>query len=515
MKKIYEPFDLRVKKPIDKRFSVINLSDIDRPYEGLKVFQQSDNKFYDFINNQFIESNKSLNDAINLKVNKTDLPIKDVKKYGVIGDGVANDTTAIQTVLNLGGNIYFPSGTYLVDGLTLSANTTIIGDGDSSIIKLNNSKNTHVLQGSNINNIKISQIKIDGNRTNQTTGNGIHLVTLNNIILQNVTFTNIKVNGIEFYNNVTNGIIEDCRVSYCGGCGFHSTLGVNTINIRGGDYSYCDLSGILLINANGSIIEGVKVHHNTTGGETSNGLSIQSNDVVIKGCELHDNSNAGIYTTNDNISIVGNSSHHNLLGCDLYNGSRLRSNFVVMGNHFSYNTSKGHSAYWAEKITCVGNIIDNNGNGTVPDPGVDYDSCTKVTFSDNILYFNKTYGISIRSTLGTHISDSILIKDNDLNQNLTSAYYVDSSTSNYITIKDNYGYPTNVPMTSPSIPTSGSSVTNTSHRNVDVYIFSGTVTSVSINGSSTGIVTGRFTLKPAETIGLTYSVAPTWYWFIQ
>jgi hypothetical protein len=59
-----------------------------------------------------------------------------VKDYGAIGDGVADDTAAIQTAIGLGCSVYFPAGTYKVNGLKLKSNATYYGDGDSSVIKL-------------------------------------------------------------------------------------------------------------------------------------------------------------------------------------------------------------------------------------------------------------------------------------------------------------------------------------------------------------------------------------------
>lgn len=66
-----------------------------------------------------------------------------VKKYGAVGDGTTNDTTACQTALNAavaagGGIVYFPTGTYSVTGLTLtlgSAKVKVCGAGQSSVIK--------------------------------------------------------------------------------------------------------------------------------------------------------------------------------------------------------------------------------------------------------------------------------------------------------------------------------------------------------------------------------------------
>jgi len=52
-----------------------------------------------------------------------------VKDFGATGDGVTDDTTAIENAINSGTKIYFPSGTYIVDGLSISGdNKTFVGD---------------------------------------------------------------------------------------------------------------------------------------------------------------------------------------------------------------------------------------------------------------------------------------------------------------------------------------------------------------------------------------------------
>ena len=70
-----------------------------------------------------------------------------IKDFGAIGDGVADDTTAIQSawdwaISNGGGRIYAPSGTYLVTSaidITGANNVTFEGDGEQATIITTNS----------------------------------------------------------------------------------------------------------------------------------------------------------------------------------------------------------------------------------------------------------------------------------------------------------------------------------------------------------------------------------------
>ena len=60
-----------------------------------------------------------------------------VKDFGAVGDGVTNDTPALQAALTAaGGNaLYIPAGIYLVDALTVPADTCVYGDGIASTLK--------------------------------------------------------------------------------------------------------------------------------------------------------------------------------------------------------------------------------------------------------------------------------------------------------------------------------------------------------------------------------------------
>ena len=61
-----------------------------------------------------------------------------VKDFGAAGDGLTNDTTAIQNALAAHDAVYMPPGEYLITAtLTLTARKSLIGAGQRSVIKCN------------------------------------------------------------------------------------------------------------------------------------------------------------------------------------------------------------------------------------------------------------------------------------------------------------------------------------------------------------------------------------------
>lgn len=110
------------------------------PIEGNVGFNSTTNQIEIYKNGSWQASElyytQSGTGAIVKKVSDKVNELISVKDFGAIGDGVADDTAAIQNAINSNKSIYLPEGTYLVKSTLniLSHNTRLIGSGKNTII---------------------------------------------------------------------------------------------------------------------------------------------------------------------------------------------------------------------------------------------------------------------------------------------------------------------------------------------------------------------------------------------
>ena len=161
----------------------------------------------------------AVNRAINLKLAET----VSVKDFGATGDGTTDDTTAIQAAINamiLGGNIYFPPGTYKITSTLTKASSfvgpNLIGSGlDSCTLNYStiaaSSPCIQIVGGSGtLGSITIEGFKFIGN----STSTGIQICGQDGVIVNRCYFdTNLY--GIWFYNRDSSSFTEYCVAEYC------------------------------------------------------------------------------------------------------------------------------------------------------------------------------------------------------------------------------------------------------------------------------------------------------------
>lgn len=118
--------------------------------------------------------------------------VANVLEFGAKGDGVTDDTAALQAALSSAEkSIYIPAGTYITSTLTITAvNKLLFGPGT---LKLKAAANYPILQATSAHYLKITGITFDGNRASAGSGTfAVQLTTTNNAKFENVTFNNTR-----------------------------------------------------------------------------------------------------------------------------------------------------------------------------------------------------------------------------------------------------------------------------------------------------------------------------------
>ena len=155
-----------------------------------------------------------------------------VKDFGAVGDGVTDDTVAIQAALaaGAGGTVFFPEGTYIVDGslLQMQDGTTVIGYGATLKLAAGTYASTRYFLGTGTGityssgagrtvDVTVLGIKIDGNISNVTvTGSascyGINMYQVDGATIRDVTIKNLPGttgNGYGLAFSYSNDVIAD------------------------------------------------------------------------------------------------------------------------------------------------------------------------------------------------------------------------------------------------------------------------------------------------------------------
>lgn len=132
------------------------------------------------------------------------LNIISVLDYGAVGDGVTDDTMAIQTAFDNGGAIHFPSGLYFLDPTTMAAltygalnirkDTRITFDGGAKLtLETDGSYGTVVVCDTDAENVYVEGMVIEGDAF----ANAIAPTGLGGDYKRNIVFNNCHVKGVK------------------------------------------------------------------------------------------------------------------------------------------------------------------------------------------------------------------------------------------------------------------------------------------------------------------------------
>lgn len=429
-----------------------------------------------------------------------------VKDYGAVGDGVHDDTAAIQAALDVGGPIYFPPGTYLVSKtLTVTVNGTQIIGADQTVKWFNN--DTVVIQpaspftGSEVISVTADYVTVSGltiSRADTTLTIPAYIATGTGDSLYRVNVTNLG--GVE-WTGATRFVAEDVTVAYTG------TYGFNLQSATIGFLNRCNATP----NGNNS----GPVSYNLASSESVNISNSEANGTPDYALVMDSTNDSEFY------DFEGNGASTCQIWINGCNDIGFTRTYLDSGsNHWHIQNSTSIQIIGAY---CIGSngygvLLDGTGGAChgVHILGGTFDSASSSASVIEVQQTNYNHVI-----MGNRLNGGKYGID-DQNANAYGRQYIGNDIQNGVNYGSNVGgmvlalnqgYNPVGLLTAPSIPTSGTALTNPFPVTVQVIVTGGTVSNIAINGTDTGLTSGMVLLGPGQTITLTYSAAPAWTWF--
>lgn len=240
--------------------------------------------------------------------------MRNVKSHGAVGNGVADDTAAIQSAMTAGGTVVFPPGDYLVTGVTSGAATHIVGVGNARLITASDA----AILAVSASDVRIDNLRFagdgkgasyDGGKTGQ---DAISINAKYRTRITNCHFYTLGGSGI--YTTLTTSSRNGTLVT---GCVFDTCNRGITSGARG---EYMHVSNCEIVNGNyGVHVTGGNCLFgscNITSNKTNVYLGAGANDShgVFSGCNLN-------HATEYAVKTGAIANGESFVGCHIYDGS--------------------------------------------------------------------------------------------------------------------------------------------------------------------------------------------------
>ena len=293
--------------------------------------------------------------------------VVNVKDFGAVGDGIADDTAAIQASVNYGSSnskvVYISSGTYVSGKITVPSNIDIFGDGiESTTLFCKANTNATILNAANSDFVQISNIKFDYNTPNN---NGSPA-------------PGESQSGVGVRNNC---IVSECEFVGCVGAaiiGYGSNNEISNNRFNNGAYSApVNASCVALFGATG--LSRNVISQNIAIG-IANGFSVNNTGTVGEENKFINNYISGTFTTSLSTTIAG-----------AINAWKCKKTIISGNTAINCNAAGIRLIDGSQDSIVVNNKIENCGLGGTA--GIDV--------GDSNLYLDKNLIISNNNVIGT------------------------------------------------------------------------------------------------------------------
>ena len=331
-----------------------------------------------------------------------------VVSYGARGDGVTDDSAAIQAALNAatsaGLRTMFPPAVYLLgDDLAVPSGATLVGYG--ATLKMSAGAAHCAITASGAEDVRVSGLTINMNKSAVTepataydhTADGLLFTGgASRVTIQDVTVTDGWQYGV--YATASGGSLDtvslrNVKVSGCNIGAF--TNDGDQVEVVGGSCSDNVQSGLGVSGGSGHRIVGVEAAGN---GEHGIYTWQYADDFTIQGCRCSGNGGAGILASvgTNRWTITGNTCQgndwHGIDADPRVSGDPETVVDVfgtIAGNVCSGSGIHGIYVNYGRLITISGNVCEGNAHSGVALSGAD------IVVSDNMLCNNTVAGIDI------------------------------------------------------------------------------------------------------------------------
>lgn len=460
--------------------------------------------------------------------------------YGALGNGVADDTTAIQNAITAaavtGNVVSFPPGTYQVSTpITVGAGVTITGGNLGAV----NIRITAGFVGASVFNITgagsvIQSLTLTGTSTTYSSNPACDGIRVSNAVrctLQDLYITYVNGFGVNVLASSTSSpqwLVLDNVHTYRGNQGIH-ILGItgstpsfstntfiencNVEQTAGADGLFIeDARNVTISNLQGSnrsTSTGNTVHiKGACAAVTVNSFSLGALDGATAQAQPVVLIESGANGTPEAVTFSAGRIQNGTPGMRVTAGNRITATGVDFYQNANYGFQTSGSA--SPSIWVLGCTFNLNGYVAAAS---NFDLISSITNGLIIVsqcLFATPVGTSSQQVASAVSANGMTVtKDN----RFSSATAFGGGGGGFpLLARGNQGYNPVGNLTPPAVPASTVAQANPFGTDCTVYVRGGTVTVISVAGGTTGLTSGSFRVAVGQSITLTYSVAPTWTW---